>query len=172
MHRTWHVVSVLAGVLFVVGCTHGKPSSGFVAARAERGISGSSAYPLAVDPSRVGTFSPDTKSGAGYFYDELLEYRVWLHPENGAKPLNGNEDYFVAFAQYEAAEAFSKGTPGTEPPLALVRQFEWIDEPQRGRFVPEKGERTTEWQVRWPSGNKRTSERIKEFMKHPKEAGP
>jgi hypothetical protein len=127
---------------------------------------------VAVDPNRVGTYPPDAKSGAGYFYDEVLEYRVWLHPENGAKPLNGSKDYFVAFAQYEAAEGFFKSAPGAEPPLVLVRQLEWIDEAERGHFIPKKEEHITEWQVGWLPGNKRTPQSIEEFMKHPREAGP
>jgi hypothetical protein len=57
-------------------------------------------------------YLPDTKSGAGYFYDDVLEYQVWLHPEKGAKALNGTKDYFVAFAQYEHARAFSETSPG------------------------------------------------------------
>jgi len=36
--------------------------------------------------------------------------------------------------------------------------------------VPEKGERITEWQVKWLPDSKRTGESIREFMKHPKEA--
>ena len=165
-------MGVLAGALLLAACHHSKQPSGFVVLRADRAIAGSSAYPLAVTPDRVGTYPPDTKSGAGYFYDEVLEYRVWLHPDNGAEPLNGTTDYCIAFAQYEAAQAFSKKTPGSEVPIVLVRQFEWIDEPDRGYFVPEKGERITEWQLQWLPNGKRTSESIKEFMKNPKEAGP
>jgi len=52
-----------------------------------------------------------------------------------------------------------------------VRQFEWIDEPKPGHYVAEKGDRITEWQVKWLEGNKRTPSSISEFMKHPKSAG-
>jgi hypothetical protein len=172
LSRTLQTVVLLAGALFVSACNRSEPPSSFVVVRADRQIAGLTAYPLAVDPSLVGSYPPDTKSGAGYFYDQVLEYRVWLHPEKGAEPLNGTEDYFVAFAQYEAASAFSKKTAGAEPPLVLVRQLEWINEPERGRFVPEKGERITEWQVRWLSNSRRTDESIREFMKNPKEADP
>jgi hypothetical protein len=97
---------------------------------------------------------------------------VWLNPKKGAKPLNGNSDYFVAFAQYEPAAAFSKATPGAEDPIVLVRQLEWISEPQHGHFIPKKEERITEWQVQWLTSNKRGPSSIQEFMKHPREAGP
>jgi putative acetyltransferase len=50
----------------------------------------------------------------------------------------------------------------------LVRQLEWIDEPQPGHYVPMKEERIPEWQVRWLAGNKRKAERIADFVKHPK----
>lgn len=125
--------------------------------RAERTVVGQSAYPLAIDPMKVCTYPSEVESGAGYFYDDVLEYRVWLHPEKGAKPLNGTHDYFVAFVQYEEAESFSKSNPGTEQPLVLVRQSEWIHEPEHGRFFAEKGERLTEWQA-----DKRKHQRVSE----------
>jgi hypothetical protein len=166
------ILTVLLAALLLSACNHSRPPSGSAVVRADRQITGPSKYPLAVDPNRVGTYPADAKSGAGYFYDEVLEYRVWLHTENGAKPLNGSVDYFVAFAQYETAEKFSNSTAGAEEPLVLVQQLQWIDEPERGRFIPVKEERITEWQVRWLPDNKRTPMSIEEFMKHPREAGP
>jgi hypothetical protein len=139
-----------------------------VLVRADRHITGDSKFPVAVDVNRVGTYPSETKSGAGYFYDDVLEYRVWLHPEKGAAPLNGQKDYFVAFAQYELAHSYSEKTPGSEPPLVLVRQFEWIDEPKKGQFIPVKGERTTEWQVKWLQDDKRTDKSIEEFLRNPR----
>ncbi len=121
---------------------------------------------MALDPKRVGTYSPNAKSGGGYFYDDVLEYRVWLHPEKGAGDLNRGSDYFVAFAQYERADSFARQSPGAEPPLVLVRQLEWIDEPSPGRFIPKKSERLTEWQVSWLAKSKRTETSIAEFMKN------
>ena len=138
--------------------------------RADRTVSLPSAYSVAVDPSRVGTYAPDTKSGSGYFYDDVLEYRVWLHPDNGAAPLNGDKDYFVAFAQYERAEAFSKSTAGAEEPIVLVLQREWINEPTPGEFHAERTERIAEWRVKWLAGNKRGPDTISNFLAHPKPA--
>ena len=43
-----------------------------------------SKYPLAIDENMVGEYPALVKSGAGYFYDDVLEYRVWCHPERGA----------------------------------------------------------------------------------------
>src|SRR5262249_54034740 len=106
-------------------------------------------YPLAVDNAQVGRYGPDSKSGAGYFYDEVLEYRVWFHPEQGAVPMNGDHDYYVAFAQYEKAAELSKSSKGSEEPLGLVRQYERINEPETGHYIAEKGNRVTEWQVKW-----------------------
>lgn len=164
--------TLFVALLSVPACDRSQSLSRFIVVRADRTISGRSAYPLAVAPSRVGTYPPDTKSGAGYFYDDVLEYRVWLDPEKGAASLNGKNDYCVAFAQYEQAQAFSRTTRGAEEPLVLVLQREWIGEPEHGHFIPEKGERITEWQVKWLPGNKRLATSIKEFMEHPKEAGP
>jgi len=138
--------------------------------RVDRSVSKPSAYPLAVDNLQVGKYAPESKSGAGYFYDEVLEYRVWFHPERGAEPVNGKDDYYVAFSQYEKAEGLSKSSKGSEEPVVLVRQYEWIDEPEPRRYQAEKGNRVTEWQVKWLDGSKRTPASISEFLKHPKPA--
>lgn len=37
-------------------------------------------YPAAIDSALVGTYPAHTKSGGGYFYDDVLEYRVWCRP--------------------------------------------------------------------------------------------
>lgn len=158
----------LAVLLIAVACQ--KRNSGFVALRADRKVTPGSAYPVAVEPSRVGTYPPEAESGAGYFYDDVLEYRVWLNPERGAVPLNGEKDYFVAFAQYEPAKAFSTATAGAEEPIVLVRQLEWIAEPTAGTFYAEKGQRVAEWQVKWLAGNKRGPNTISDFLAHPKSA--
>jgi putative acetyltransferase len=49
-----------------------------------------------------------------------------------------------------------------------VRQLEWIDEPAPQRYIPEKGERLTEWKVPWLIDSKRTADSVTEFMKHPR----
>jgi hypothetical protein len=167
LHRFRKVLGI--ALLLIIAACH-QQSSGFVMLRVDRTVSPISAYPVAIDPSKVGTYSPDTKSGAGYFYDDVLEYRVWLNPDNGAAPLNGEKDYFAAFAQYERAEAFSKSTAGAEIPIVLVRQREWIDESTPGQFHDEKTERVTEWRVKWLAGNKRGADTIKNFLAHPKPA--
>ena len=136
--------------------------------RADREVSQPSAFPTAMEPSRVGTYPADTKSGAGYFYDDVLEYRVWFHPERGAVPLNDDNDYFMTFATYEHAQAVSTVLPGAEYPIVLVRQIESINEPEPKHYVHVKRPRITEWQVRWLAGGKRTSTSIEEFMSHPR----
>lgn len=140
--------------------------------RVDRTQSGKSQYPIAVSLDKVGTYSGQTKSGAGYFYDEVLEYRVWLHPERGAAPLAGTQDYFAAFAQYENALAFSRSTSGAEEPLVLVHQLESINEPAPGQYVVDKSERITEWRVEWLPGSKRTPASIQDFLAHPQQAKP
>jgi hypothetical protein len=105
----------------------------------DRTISGQSEYPIAVDPAQVGKYPARAKSGAGYFYDDVLEYRVWLHPKRGAPKKNGNSVYFFAFAQYEKALAFSRQSKGAEEPLALIRQLKHINEPEPGVFEVNRG---------------------------------
>lgn len=161
-------LSALAVSLVCAGCRESK--SGFLLIEVNRSVDGKSKFPVAISRWKVGTYSAETKSGAGYFYDDVLEYRVWVHPDKGGTPINGEKDYYFAFAQFEPAEAFSQKTKGAEPPLVLIRQKEWINEPKRGQFIPEKGERITEWQVRWLEGSKRNDKSIEEFLKHPVES--
>lgn len=123
--------------LVVAGCSGSRTTSGG-ALSPDRTVVPSSKYPVGVDPSRVGSYPALTKSGGGYFYDDVLEYRVWIHPERGG------DDYYRAFASFEPSLQFSKSTPDAEEPLVLVRQLKWIDEPQPGEFEAKSNERITE----------------------------
>jgi hypothetical protein len=116
----------------------------------------SSEYPTAVAPERVGSYPALAKSGGGYFYDEVLEYRVWVHPDG--------DDYYRAFPTYEQAFAFAEQQRGAEEPLVLVRQREYINEPQPGVFQRVKNERITEWQVHWLEGTKLDADSIRRFL--------
>ncbi len=124
-----------------------------------------SRYPRAVDPDAVGSYPALTKSGGGYFFDEVLEYRVWVHPERGGPDLHDGEDYFHAFDVYETALEFSHATLGAEEPLVLVRQLEHVNEPEAGRFEHVCGERLTEWRVEWLDGGRREPDSIPEFLR-------
>ncbi len=141
-------------------CAHAGPNGLGV----DRIVSTHSAFPVAVDPKKVGTYPAAVNSGAGYFYDDVLEYRVWLHPERGAKRRNGDNDYFIAFAQYERALAFSKQSRGAEDPLVLIRQWKHVNEPHPGEFEVVDGERLTEWKVEWLADSKRVPGAIEKFM--------
>ena len=121
-------------------------------------------YPPAVDPSRVGTYPALTKSGGGHVWDAVLEYRVWCHPERGAEDLFDGNDYFEAFATYAEALAFSLSTSGTEEPLALIRQDEYIDEPVPGHYIHRQEVRITEWPVEFLSRPRRTKDTIRNFL--------
>lgn len=154
----------------MLSCRRQSPTGNFWLLRADRQVTGHSAFPLAVDLNQVGKYPLETKSGGGYFYDDVLEYRVWFHPENGADAWNGTHDYVVAFAQYEPALALSRQSRGAEPPLVLVRQREWIDEPEPGNYIVKNGERITEWDVAWLKEYKRGPDSIQAFLKHPRAA--
>jgi hypothetical protein len=160
---------VVAAIIAFISChSADNQASHFVAVRADSRLALPSAYPVAIDPSHVGGYSPDTNSGAGYFYDDVLEYRVWQHPEKGAPDLNSGSDYYWAFAQYERAAEYAKKSPGAERPLVLIRQREWIDEPQPKHYIAKRGERITEWQVEWLQDSKRSPDSIKNFLAHPR----
>jgi len=85
-----------------------------------------STYPVAIDPGKVGDYPALAKSGAGYVYDEVLEYRVWINADG--------DDYYHAFATFEDADDYSDKTEGAEEPIVLVLQHEHINEPEPGKY--------------------------------------
>ena len=120
--------------------------------------------PSVLDPALVGTYPAAAKAGGGYVWDDVLEYRVWCHPERGAPDEADGGDYFFAFASYEEALDFSRRHPGTEEPLALVLQHEFIDEPEPGRFIHVKERRVTEWPATFLTRPRRTAHTIPDFL--------
>lgn len=124
-----------------------------------------SRFPIAVEPLQVGWYPSLVNSGGGYFYDDVLEYRVWVNPHAGGPELQGGDDYYCAFSAYEEALEFSKQMPGAEVPIVLVRQIEHIHEPKTGEFIHISTERITEWLVDWLEGHKRGPNSIPSFLK-------
>jgi hypothetical protein len=127
-------------------------------------MSASHTYPTAVDPAKVGEYPASAKAGGGFVWDEVLEYRVWCHPERGTPDLHDGNDYFHAFVTYPEALAFSRATPGAEEPLALVRQCEYIDETSPGEYIHVKEERITEWCVEFLQRPRRDRDTIPNFL--------
>lgn len=127
-----------------------------------------SKFPTVADPKRVGTHDAECAAGGGYVWDEVLEYRVWMHPEHGAKDEFDGDDYFKAFATYESAKEFYDSVDGekggAEKPLALVLQKEHINEPEPGAYEHVKEPRITEWAVDLLSRPKRTENTIPDFL--------
>lgn len=121
-------------------------------------------YPNAVDESLVGTYPALVPGGGGFVWDEVLEYRVWCHPERGAPRLKKGNDYYYPFATYVEAQEFSAGTKGAEEPLALIRQVEYIDEPEPGSYRHMKKQRITEWPVEFLRRPRRTPTTIPDFL--------
>lgn len=120
--------------------------------------------PDAIDPLLVGTYPASAKAGGGYVWDAVLEYRVWCHPERGAEDLADGGDYFYAFASYPEALEFSEQNEGSEAPLALILQQEFIDEPSDGEYLHVKERRITEWPVVFLRRPKRTPATIPDFL--------
>ena len=115
-------------------------------------------YPDATDQSAVGTYPASAKTGGGYFYDDVLEYRVWVHDaEEG-------DDYFFAFASYVEALQCAETTEGAEQPLVLIRQQEYIDEPEPGELHHVKERRDAEWCVEWLADGPRKPGDIERFI--------
>ena len=121
-------------------------------------------YPAVLDPERVGTYPGLAKAGGGYVWDEVLEYRVWMHPEHGAEDLEDGSDYYYAFPAYDEAAEFAAANAGSEAPLALVLQREYIDEPEPEQYRHVKEERITEWPVEFLARPRRTASTIPDFL--------
>jgi hypothetical protein len=121
-------------------------------------------YPDAVDSDLVGTYPAEAGAGGGYVWDAVLEYRVWCHPQRGAADLDEGNDYYYPFATYAEALAFSEATEGAEAPLALIRQDEYIDEPETGKYVHIKRPRIAEWSVKFLHRPRRTASTIPDFL--------
>lgn len=129
-------------------------------------------YPPATHPEDVGTYAKSAYKGGGYFFDAVLEYRVWYHNDAQANDMNDHDTYdndlndghYQAFATFEAAQAFADDHDRCAPPLALVQQLEWLDEPARGVYIHNKGERFTEWHPEWLTRGARKPEDIAQFL--------
>lgn len=121
-------------------------------------------YPEVKDPNMVGEYPGLVKSGGGYVWDDVLEYRVCCHPEDGAPDTEEGNDYYYAFVTYEEALEFSENNAGCEPPIALVLQEEYINEPEPGKYEHVKERRLTEWQVEFLQRPRRTDKTIPNFF--------
>ncbi|MFB9841410.1 GCN5 family acetyltransferase [Mucilaginibacter ginsenosidivorans] len=123
-----------------------------------------SKYPKVKDIELVGTYPATVESGGGYVWDEVLEYRVWCHPERGAPDIDDGNDYYYVFETCEDALEYSESNPGTESPLALILQEEHINEPEQGHYVHVKEPRITEWHVEFLNRPKRNADTIPNFF--------
>jgi hypothetical protein len=122
------------------------------------------AYPDALDPDKVGEYAAAAKAGGGFVWDEVLEYRVWCHPERGAPDENDGDDYFYSFATYSEALECHQSVQGSEEPLALILQREHINEPNAGIYEHVKTERIAEWPVEFLRRPKRAENTIPDFL--------
>jgi len=123
-----------------------------------------SEYPKVKDPDLVGTYPALSKTGGGYVWDSVLEYRVWCHPQPGTTEFEEDGDYYHAFENYEDALEFSKTTFGAQEPLALVLQEEYIDEPEMGKYEHIKEQRITEWPIHFLKRPRRDENTIPDFL--------
>jgi hypothetical protein len=121
-------------------------------------------YPQVKDVDLVGTYPALVYAGGGYVWDEVLEYRVWCSPHNGASDSEDGDDYYYVFENYEEALEFSKETAGAEEPIALILQEEYIAEPTTGEYKHVKEQRLTEWPVQFLSRPKRAVNTIPDFL--------
>ena len=115
-------------------------------------------YPKVKDSQLVGEYPALAKAGGGYVWDEVLEYRVWCHPEDGG------DDYYYAFEEAETALECSRTEDNAEEPLALILQKEYISENIPGDYVHIKEERITEWPIEFLQRPRRTESTIPDFL--------
>lgn len=121
-------------------------------------------YPEVKDKELVGTYPALVASGGGFVWDEVLEYRVWCHPENGAPDEEEGDDYYYVFDNYQDALEYANENPGTEAPLALVLQKEHVGMRESGEYYHVKDERITEWSIDFLRRPRRTENTIPDFL--------
>jgi len=121
-------------------------------------------YPQVKDPDEVGNYPALVGAGGGYVWDDVLEYRVWCHPHDGAPDTENGDDYYYVFETYGEALQFSLESAGAEEPLPLILQKEYIEEPEPGEFIHRKEERLTEWPPEFLSRPRRTDTTIPNFL--------
>jgi hypothetical protein len=121
-------------------------------------------YPDAIDPALVGTYEAVAHAGGGLVWDEVLEYRVWCHLQRGAMDVDDGSDYYYTFSTYSEALEFSITTKGAEKPVALIRQLEYISEPEPGTYLHVKDIRITEWPVEFLRRPRRKANTITDFL--------
>jgi putative acetyltransferase len=51
-------------------------------------------YPDAMDSAKVGSYAALAGAGGGFVWDEVLEHRVWFHPERGVADEHDGDDYY------------------------------------------------------------------------------
>ena len=121
-------------------------------------------YPKVENKDLVGTYPALVKSGGGYVWDEVLEYRVWCYPAKGAPDIEDGDDYYYVFDCYEDTSAYSLNNIGAQSPIALVKQYEYISEPTPGEYIHVKEQRLTEWPVEFLNRPRRTEDTIPAFL--------
>jgi hypothetical protein len=109
-----------------------------------------SKYPSVKDPSLVGTYPAVVGGGGGYVWDDVLEYRVWCHPHDGAPDTENGDDYYYVFETYEEAQKFSLESAGAEA--------------EPGQFIHKKEQRLTEWSPEFLSRPRRSENTIPDFL--------
>ena len=112
----------------------------------------------------VGSYDALAKAGRGYVWDEVLEYRVWCHPHEGAPDIEEGNDYYYVFETAEDAIEYSVNNKGTGELLALILQREYIDESEPGKYRHIREERIAEWPIEFLMRPKRNEQTIPNFM--------
>lgn len=123
-----------------------------------------SKYPQVQDKELVGTYPGLVNSGGGYVWDDVLEYRVWCSPLEGAPDTEDGDDYYYIFDNYEEALKYSEENIGSDEPVALILQEEYISETKAGEYVHVKEQRLTEWPVEFLSRPRRNTNTISNFF--------
>lgn len=89
-----------------------------------------------------------------------MDYRVWCSPLDGAPDTEDGDDYYYVFDNYEEALKYSEENMGSEKPLALILQEEYISENKPGEYVHIKEQRLAEWPVEFLNRPRRTTNTI------------
>jgi putative acetyltransferase len=103
----------------------------------------SSDYPLPDDLAAVGTHAAAAARDSGVFYDDVLEYRLWVR-----RPAT-TEELMFAFPTVEDAHEARTALGRDARLCVLVQQREPIERMEDGSYVQRSEPRRVEWPITW-----------------------
>lgn len=153
----------IAVLLAVVVAACSRPVAPFSPAHVDQSVSQQSRYPLAAEPSLVGTYSGRSKSGGA------TSMTTSLSTESGSIPSRERRHWLETMTTSPRSRNTSRRWPSRRrtrcrATVVVLRQLESINEPSPGVYRHQSGARITGWLPQWLLGSKREPDSITKFL--------